>query len=234
MFMTSTFMCKQLSHARSVLLLADSEQYKDALSIARVMIKGYALLLWAKELPTERPLSWRAYVLIDQFRHSFGQPDYSDHQADLETMLDRYCRKFLKDDSKNKLQHDIRPDNYLSNWRRDNENNKNKFITIPIEKIFDDVGLSEIHDNLYDSASGWLHWDSFSMAETIERRADGSIAFGDDPQYLGAAALASAIQALFGSASLLDKYLQLGFSDRLADFHNRIADGTKINAHHQK
>jgi hypothetical protein len=233
-FMTSTFLCKQLSHARSVLLLVDSEQYKDALSIARVMIEGYALLLWASELPTERPLSWRGYVLIDQFKHSFGQPGYSDHQADLETMLNRYCRKFLKEDYKNKLQRDIRPDNYLNNWRRDNEKDKNKFITITIEKIFYDVGLRELHDNLYDSASGWLHWDSFSMAETIKRKADGSIICGYNPKNLGAAALASAIQALLGSASLLDKHLQLGFSDRLADFYKRIAEETKINAHHPR
>lgn len=234
MFMTSTFACKQLDHVKSVLTLADSEQYKDALSIARVMIEGYAILLWANREPTERPLNWRAYGLIDQFKRSFGQPNYSEHQEYLETMLDRYCRKYLKNEHKTKLQRDIIPDNYLGTWRRDNDNDKNKFMKITIEKVFEDVGLKENHDSLYDSASGWLHWDSFSMAETIERRADGSIAFGEDPQYLGAAALASAIQALFGSASLLDKHLQLGFSDRLADFHKRIADGTKINAHHQQ
>ena len=233
MFMTTTFVCKQLSHLKSVITLADSEQYKDAFSIARVMTEGYAILLWANEEPAERPLDWRAYVLVDQFKRSFGQPNYSEHQEYLETMLDRYCRKYLKNEYKTKLQRDIIPDNYLGTWRRDNDNDKNKFINITIEKVFEDVGLKEIHDSLYDPASGWLHWDSFSMAETIERKADGSIAFGDDPQYLGAIAIASAIHALFGSASSLDKHLQLGFSGRLADFLKRMTDGTKINAQHQ-
>lgn len=224
MFMTSTFVCKQLSHVKSVLTLVDSEQYKDALSIARVMAEGYAILLWANAEPTERPLNWRAYVLIDQFKRSFGQSNYSEHQEYLETMLDRYCRKFLKAEYKTKPQRDIVPDNYLGTWRRE-DNDKDKFITITIEKVFEDVGLRDIHDRLYDPASGWLHWDSFSMAETIERKADGSIICGLDPQYLGTTAIASGIHALFGSASLLDEHLRLGFSGRLVDLHKRIVEG---------
>lgn len=230
MFMTSTFLCKQLGHVKSVLTLTDSEQYKDALSIARVMAEGYAILLWAYAEPTERPLNWRAYVLVDQFKRSFSQPNYSEHQEYLETMLDRYCRKYLKDEYKTKPQRDIVPDNYLGTWRRDDDNAKNKFITITIEKVFEDVGLKDIHDSLYDPASGWLHWDSFSMAETIERKADGSITCGLDPQYQGAIAIASGIRALFGSASLLDEHLKLGFSGRLMDLYTRIENGTKIKA----
>jgi hypothetical protein len=230
MFMTSTFVCKQLGHIKSVLTLTDFGQYKDALSIARVMIEGYAILLWANKEPTVRPLNWRAYVLIDQFRRSFGRPDYAEHQEYLEIMLDRYCRKYLRDEYKTKPQRDIVPDNYLGTWRRDDSNDKNKFITITIEKVFEDVGLKEIHDHLYDPASGWMHWDSFSMAETIERKADGGIICGLDPKYLGAAAIASGMQALFGSASLLDEHLKLGFSARLMDFHKRIEEGIEIKA----
>ena len=196
MFMHSTFVCKLLSHIKSVIALVDAGQYKDANSIARVMLEGFAILLWANKKPDERPLDWRAYVCIDQFRHSYGQTDYSEHQEYLETMLDKYCRKYLYDQFKNKPQSEIVPDNYLSNWRRE-ENDKNKFVTVTIEKVFEDVGLKNIHDISYDAASGWLHWDSFSMGETIERKADGGIICGSEPKYLGAAAIASGIYALF-------------------------------------
>jgi hypothetical protein len=229
-FMTSTFVCKQLGHIKSVLALIDYGQYKDALIIARVMIEGYAILRWANKEPTERPLNWRAYILIDQFRRSFGRPDYAEHQEYLEVMLDKYCRKYLRDEYKTKQQRDIVPDNYLGIWRRDDSNDKKKFITIPIEKIFEDVGLKETHDHLYDPASGWLHWDSFSMAETIERKADGGIICGLDPKYLGASAIASGMQALIESASLLDQHLGLGFSARLKDLHKRIEEGTEIKS----
>jgi hypothetical protein len=143
-------------------------------------------------------------------------------------MLDKYCRQYLKDEFKNKPQREIVPKNYLGTWRRDDDNDKNKFITVTIEKVFEDVGLKDIHDSLYDPASGWLHWDSFSMAETIERKPDGGIICGLDPKYLGAVAISSGIHALFGSASLLNGHLKLGFDGRLKDLYKRIDEGTKI------
>lgn len=230
MFMTSTFVCKQLGHTKSVLTLVDSGQHADALSIARVMVEGLAILLWANVEPNERPLNWRAYVLIDQFKRSVGQPDYSEHQEYLETMLDKYCRNYLYKDYKNKPQREITPDSYLSNWRRDKDNDKNKLNTITIEKIFDAVGLKDVHDGFYDPASGWLHWDSFSMAQTIERKADGGIICGIDKKYMGVQAISNAIFALFGSTRLLDEHLKLGFSDRLMDFYKRVDAGIKTKA----
>jgi hypothetical protein len=58
-FMTSTFVCKQLSHIKSVVALADSEQYKDALSIARV---------WQKAM-----LYYYGQVQNPQSAHSIGE-----------------------------------------------------------------------------------------------------------------------------------------------------------------
>ncbi|MGD0954566.1 MAG: DUF5677 domain-containing protein [Methanotrichaceae archaeon] len=227
-FMTCTFVCKQLSHIQSVVALVDVGQYKDALTISRVMAEGYAILSWANQEPSVHPLDWRAYVWIEQFKHLYGKPDYAKHKTEIEYMLNMYCRKFLKK-AKNKPQADIVPTDYLPNWRAD-DNKKSEFVNITVKKIFEDSKLKDIHGVLYIPASGWVHWDSFSMAETIERKPDGGIKCGLDPKYLGAVALASGINALFGSASLLDGHLKLGFDGRLNDLYRNIEEGTKINA----
>ncbi|MGA9098628.1 MAG: DUF5677 domain-containing protein [Methanotrichaceae archaeon] len=222
-FMASNFVCKQLTHLRSVLKLVDAEQYMDALSIARAMAEGFAILLWAKGEPIERPLNWRAFVCIDQFRHDYGLPIYSEHKEYLDIMLDKFCRKYLKPEFKDKPQIEIVPDNYRSSWKWDDDN-ENKFVKVNVEKIFEETGLKDLHEGLYDPASGWIHWDSFSMRETVERKSDGSKVCGNEPKYVGAWAIASGFHALFGTASLLDEYLKLGYPDQLIELYRKAKE----------
>jgi hypothetical protein len=213
-FMELTFVSKQLEHIKSVCKLADADQYQDASIIARVMVEGLAILYWANAAPKERPLNWRAYIWIDQFRRSYGKPDYPEHKAEIELMLKTYCRQYLKPEFKGKPQNEITPDNYRINWRWD-ENQEAKFVKIAITEIFKETGLKDLYEKFYIPASGWVHWDSISMAEAIHRGADGSVTWGAETKYMGAVALASGFHALFGSAQLLNEHFSLGFSDRL-------------------
>ena len=224
-FMASTFVCRQLSHMKSVLGLVDAGQYKDASIITRVMVEGCAILLWANAEPNERPLNWRAYVWIDQFKRLYGKSSYPEHQAEIEAALDKYCRQYLRKGSEGKIQSDIVPDDYVSKWRMDDVT-KGKFVEKRIKDIFKETGLGSIHTNVYSLASSWVHWDSFSMAETIKREANGNIVCGVDPQYVGAMAIMSGFQALVGSALLLDKYLKMGFYARLMTLVKTIRVGT--------
>jgi hypothetical protein len=213
-FMKLTFLSKQLEHIRSVCILTDADQYRDALIIARVMVEGLAILEWANADPKERALNWSAYIWIEQFNRSYGKTDYPKHKAEIEHMLNTYCRQYLKPDFKDKPQNEIVPDNYRANWKWD-ENDDAKFVKVKIVEIFKETYLKDLYEQLYIPASGFVHWDSASMAGAINRKDDGSIIWGAKTKYLGAMALASGFHALFVSAQLLNEHFSLGFSDRL-------------------
>lgn len=217
-FMETSFVVKQVDHLKSVLILVKSEQYQDALGISRVMAEGLALLYWANEEPKERPLNWRAYVWVDQFKRLYGKPAYAEHKAEIELALDKYCRQYLNDASKGKVQKDIVPDDYLVGWRREDDAVKNKLTPKKVKGVFKDAGLEKIHEALYSPASGWLHWDSISMAESIQRNPDGSIEYGArDLKYIGAQAIATGFHALFGTVTLLNENFKLGLNARLKE-----------------
>ena len=215
-FMGATFVCKQLEHLKSILILVDAGQYNDAWSIARVMVEGLAILQWANTEPSKHPLNWRAYVWVDQFKMLYGTPEYDKHKAEIDEALDKQCRQYLKAESKDKPQKDIIPDDYLTGWRREDDEN-GKFINKRVINIFKDVGLENIHEGIYSPASGWIHWDSMSMAKCIERSPEGAIKWTVDLKYLGAAALSSGIHALYASAMILDGNFDLGFASKLTE-----------------
>jgi hypothetical protein len=215
-FMEASVVVRQLDHLRSVLILVDSKQYQDAFAIARIMLEGLVLLLWVKENPVERSLNWRAYVWIEQFRESHGE-----HNAEMDGALDTYCRKYLKEESKDKPQKDIGPDDYLTGWRRE-DNDKGKFVTMQLKTIFEKVGFGKLHEGVYSPASGWVHWDSTGMAKCIKRGPDGAIIYGGaDMRYIGGMATTSALHALFASVAVLDGDRNLGFAPRLEELYKK-------------
>src|SRR3989339_687799 len=55
-FMSLSFVSKQIDHLKTIRILVDMGQHKDAELIARSMIEGLFLLLWAARDPSTRPL----------------------------------------------------------------------------------------------------------------------------------------------------------------------------------
>ena len=63
-FMAITFTVKQWEHLGSLAILITSERYFDAGRIARTMIEGAELLVWASQAPAERAGKWKAYSVV--------------------------------------------------------------------------------------------------------------------------------------------------------------------------
>ena len=64
-FMLATFAAKQIAHSKSMLKLGYDV---DTLLLARSMLEGMSQLLWAFQQPKRRPLMWRAFVYIVDWR----------------------------------------------------------------------------------------------------------------------------------------------------------------------
>src|SRR5262245_48321743 len=64
-FMALAFAGKQVVHARSILTLQGS---MDTTLVARSMFEGLSQLLWAAQLPEDRPQRWRAFAFVRDWR----------------------------------------------------------------------------------------------------------------------------------------------------------------------
>jgi hypothetical protein len=115
-FMGLCFMSKQIEHLRSICLLIDGHQYRDANLISRVMIEGTARLYWAGLKQPDRPLRWRAYSWVEEFRKSYDKEIASTDKAEIDCQLETYCRCFLKLNASRKPQNQIEPSDYCNGW----------------------------------------------------------------------------------------------------------------------
>ena len=64
-FMLVSFTVKQIEHSHSLLKLEFSV---DTVLVARSMLEGLAQLLWAMKQPRCRPLMWRAFAFVLDWR----------------------------------------------------------------------------------------------------------------------------------------------------------------------
>lgn len=96
-FMALNFAGKQTEHARSVLVLKDQ---MDAFLIARGMFEGLSQLLWATQLPSERPLRWRTFAFVRDW-HTMRKQEQAgidvtpERRAYIENGLEEYGDLFL-------------------------------------------------------------------------------------------------------------------------------------------
>ena len=64
-FLALCFLSRQIDHIQSIVTLVPN---RDATLIARSMIEGLCQLLWAGQEPMSRPLKWRAFAYIHDWR----------------------------------------------------------------------------------------------------------------------------------------------------------------------
>lgn len=94
-FMALCFVSKQMEHLRSVCMLIAVGRDRDAALIARSMVEGMGLLLWAARKPTERPLLWRSSVWVEEWcqlqtKEAPGEDIETSRKLDIQAQLDRY------------------------------------------------------------------------------------------------------------------------------------------------
>jgi hypothetical protein len=215
--MAASFAYKQLEHFKSIRLLVDAGQYRDAVAICRIMMEGVIILKWASEEPTERPLNWIKYSAVERYRRLYDTPMYAEHKALIESDLKLYGNQFLKKESRTKPFSEITPNDYIPNWRGIPAGDK--FEKKGIKDIFKDTGHGEIHETIYNPSSGWLHWDSLSLQEAVGIDG-GAFIYGVETKHLGVASLAVGFDSLNETSNLLDDHFKLGYTSKLTNLGN--------------
>ena len=129
--MAFCFVNKQMEHIKSICLLVDNHQYRDAWAISRIMFEGLALLYWSNE-DSNRPHYWRSYWWVGQFKQLYGRPEYLAQKAEIEKNLKAQCTQFLRKSARNKDQSEITPDDYYNNGifhRKNPVKNQNRSVS---------------------------------------------------------------------------------------------------------
>jgi hypothetical protein len=222
--MSLCFVSKQIEHLRSIRILVESTQYRDAGLIARSMIEGLCILLWAAREPKERPLQWKSYAWIEDYKLMLKKEKNGEEvdpavKARIIEQLHIYGASFLKNKRKRINFSDLSKDPYLNKW-----------IDKSVYEICKEVEGDLLYEKIYRETSQWIHWTIRGMSSAVHRD-DLTFRYVNKSEDIGATALASGFQSLLESAKLLNTHLELGFSDQLdnilkeyRDFHSHTSD----------
>ena len=217
--MSLCFVCKQTEHLRSITILTESKQYRDAGLIARSMIEGLCILLWAARKPQERLLQWKSYAWIEDYKlmlkkEKAGEKIDPATRERIKEQIKIYGPYFLKNKNKqfDSLHSSIDP-------------YRNKWINKNISEVCKEVEGDLLYEIIYRETSQWIHWTIKGMSSAIDRN-DLTFQYTNASADIGATALASGFQSLFQSAKLLNDHKKMGFDNNLkvlseeyANFH---------------
>jgi hypothetical protein len=208
-FMLIVFAAKQIEHANSLLKLGDTV---DTVLVARSMLEGLAQLLWAMKQPKRRPLMWRAFAYVLDWRllqkqRSEGMAIDKETERRVMQNIQRHKRFFLTKEAKETIAKGkpLPTDPYVRRWYSESESN-----------IFRDIGGGELLEKAYGPFSEWHHWRIAGFGRVLsfdEGTATFNISTSDPSQV--AAALASGFQCLWQTMQLFNKRCRLGIGTRL-------------------
>jgi hypothetical protein len=208
--MSLCFVSKQIEHLRSVRILVDAKQNRDAGLIARSMIEGLCVLLWAAREPQTRPLRWKSYAWVEDYKlmlkkEKAGVKVEPAYKLILSEQLRIYGTQFFTKKAKDELKKGspLPRDPYINKW-----------IEKGVNVICDEVEGTLLYEKIYRETSQWIHWTIRGLSPAISRK-DLELIYINESADIGATALASGFQSLFESSKFLDSHLTLGFGDKL-------------------
>ena len=207
-FMLLAFLAKQKEHARSVLYLTQVGQGRDAGLIVRSMIEGQAQLKWAAQDLQDRPLRWRAFPYICEWRRMNGilqdggtvSPDVS---ARIQQDIEQYGKYFWTKKAREyrKTGRTLPKDPYDRSW----------FGGRGYTQIFAEVDEEILKESLYSPYSAWHHWCPEGMAVALHH-SSARATYSPPTARDSALALAAGFRSLVPMAQATDDYLGLGFA----------------------
>jgi|SRR5581483_1022231 len=214
-FMSLCFVSAQIEHLTSIVTLVEAGQHKDAGLIARSMIEGMCLLVWAAREPLSRPLLWRSYALVQDFqllgeKEKAGEKVDPSQKSDIMKQLEIYGENFFtkKAEKAKRKGLPMPQDPYRENWSGKK-----------IREVCGEVQGVLLYDKIYREVSQWIHWTPRGLGSTIHRE-DDWVRYSHQSAKTAATALRSGFQALIESLTLLDNHLKLGFTNRLRELED--------------
>jgi len=208
-FMLASFAIKQSVHAHSLLRLGSSP---DTMLIARTMIEGLSQMLWAAKRPRLRPLLWRSFVFVHDWRliqehRKQGRSIDPQVERAVRVGLRRVGQRFLTRQARDARakRHALPDDPYVKNWYGERES-----------EILCDVGGQDLLQHAYGPFSEWHHWRIGAIGRLVSfdgaaRRFTMSASRPSDV----ATATACAFQCLWQTLQLLNARCRLGMGREL-------------------
>jgi hypothetical protein len=219
-FMCATFLCKQLGHMGTLLLL---ENRRDVVLIARSMQEGLWQLLWAVNGRPDRPRQWRAFSAVENWRRlqrnlARGTTVDPTTRQKIEVQIAEFGSQFLR--PKNHKGHlpligEV-PDPYYSTWRKG----------VKLQHIAEQVQAGRTYSRTYHDFSDWHHWGVAGLQDAL--RADGQLVQYVDISFDRAVlALAVGFGALHQTCELMDAHLELGRTGELKQTQEKYLEWHK-------
>lgn len=200
--MSLCFLRRQIHHVQSVDTLFPN---RDIILIARSMIEGLYLLLWAAQIPTERPLKWRAFAYVHSWRLQQdeikrGESINPEQQKSTEMGLQEYGKLFYVKKAKLAVEKGtaLPTDPYHKTWT----------CGTPLSTICSSVEAYDTYKTIYSSFSDWHHWGTAGIGETLSL-IDDKVIFYSSSSSKSATALAMVFQCLLQTMELTNEHLSL-------------------------
>jgi hypothetical protein len=208
-FMLASFAVKQSEHANSLLKLGPSP---DTMLIARTMIEGLSQMLWAAKRPRHRPLLWRSFVFVHDWRQiqehrAQGRPVDPQVERVVRVGLRRFGHRFLTRQAQDARAagRALPDDPYMRNWYGERET-----------EILRDVGGEDLLRQAYGPFSEWHHWRVGAIGRLVSfDEASGRFTMSTSRPSDVATATACAFQCLWQTMQLLNARCRLGMGREL-------------------
>jgi hypothetical protein len=212
-FMGLCFVSRQIDHVQCLAALG---QQRDAMLIARSMIEGLCMLKWAAQSISERPLMWRAFGYVHNWRTLCRKVESGEavdplEQTKIESGLATYGHLFYTNNTRRaqEARQDLPSDPYHKDWKCGTQ----------IKQICESVGGSVLHQEIYSTYSDWHHWGISTMAETISLSGD-TVCYRSSSASRYAMALATGFQCLIETVELVNQHLALEKELQIAEIRD--------------
>jgi hypothetical protein len=168
-FLVFNLACKQLTHVKSLIVLADAGQDRDTVLIARAMSECLVLELWASKQPEERAWLWRAYALVHDYRllqkkKSAGIPVSAEDSERITRRALAEAGALLRKNARAALANGKpMPDNpFQFKWHVDATGRP-----LQVRELFEDAGLGDAYQ-LYSGFSDWVHSNAVAFGTAVQ------------------------------------------------------------------
>lgn len=183
--------------AGAVDLLVSQGFSRDAELVARSMIECSAIVLWVARDPATRPLQWRSFAAVHDWRLlQRRKAEGAAIDAAEERMVEDAIRKYGHLHEDPGLKGKDAADPYHWTWRGN----------VTVRAIFDEIDGDTLYRDVYGPSSDWIHSGVEAVGKALSR-GDAEVAWNPPPPETSAAAYAAAFQAVIQALLLVAAYL---------------------------
>lgn len=205
-FMLLLFYQKHSEHLDSIVTLVERGLFRDATTIARVMIEGLSIIIWSANDREQRPLQWRAFSLVAdwnllQEKKAKGERVDPEQEERLKKQIARYGARYhtkrARTEGPDGLQYP-----FQKTWLLDSAGKQ-----ITRGTVFDEIRGADLY-YLYEDFSQWMHWTPSAFGDAIART-DEKLIYNPNAFDRAAQALVVAFHAMLQTTELFYEHFKL-------------------------